>query len=107
MSQKIVPRFFGYCGGAVDTIISVFNKLHRSSFNLEFETSFESIRHVVADLWQRKGKTSGCLKNSTPVVLQQCQNKVDIQSKGSGIVLKCSLHFLRGRKCSLMNRQHS
>ena len=43
VSQKIVPRLCGFCGGAVDSIISVFTQLHRSSFNLEFETLFESI----------------------------------------------------------------
>ena len=30
---------------------------------------------MVADLRQRKGKISGCFKNSTSIVLQQCQNK--------------------------------
>ena len=39
----IVPRLCSYCGGAVDSIISVFTQLHRSGFNLEFETLFESI----------------------------------------------------------------
>ena len=38
-----VPRLCGYCRGAVDSTISVFTRMHRSSFNLEFETSFESI----------------------------------------------------------------
>ena len=41
--NKIVPRLCGYCVGAVDSIISNFTQLHRSSFNLEFETLFESI----------------------------------------------------------------
>ena len=41
MSQKIVPCSCGYCGGAVDLIISVFVQLHMSSFNLEFETILE------------------------------------------------------------------
>ena len=31
------------CGGAVDSVISVCTQLHRSGFNLDFETSFESI----------------------------------------------------------------
>ena len=30
-----------------------------------FETMFESIWQVVAYLWERKGKISGCFKNST------------------------------------------
>ena len=41
-----MPHLCGYCGGAVDPIISVFNQLHRSSFNLEFENPFESIRQI-------------------------------------------------------------
>ena len=39
----IVPRLCGYCGSTVDSIISIFTLLHRSGFNLEFETLFESI----------------------------------------------------------------
>ena len=41
--KKIVPRLCGCCEGAVDSVISLFIQLHRSSFNLEFETLFESI----------------------------------------------------------------
>ena len=41
--SKIVPRLRGCYGGAIDSIISVFIQLHRSGFNLEFETLFESI----------------------------------------------------------------
>ena len=72
--KKIVLRLCGYCGGAVDPIISVFSQSHKSSFNLELETLFESIWHMVADLWQRRSKINGCFQNSTAVVLQQCQN---------------------------------
>ena len=81
---------------AQELYISVFTQVHRSSFNLEFETLLESICHVVADLWKRKGKISGCFKNSTSVFLQQCQDKVSFQRKGSGIVLKFSQNFSRG-----------
>ena len=31
-----MARLCGYCGGAVDSIVSVFVQLHRSGFNLEF-----------------------------------------------------------------------
>ena len=75
-------------------IISIVTQWHRSVFNLDFETLFESILGVVADLWQRKGKISGCFQNSTSAVLQHCQNKVSFQGKYSGIVLKFSLHLL-------------
>ena len=37
----IVPRLCGYCGGAVDSILSVFLQLYKSSFNSEFETLLE------------------------------------------------------------------
>ena len=40
---KIMPNLCGYCEGAVDSIISVFMQMHRSSFNLELQTLFESI----------------------------------------------------------------
>ena len=50
MSQKIVAN------RAVNSIISVFTQLHRSGFNSEFETLYESILEAVPDLWQRKGK---------------------------------------------------
>ena len=56
VSQKIVPRLCCCCGGAVGSIVSVFIHFHRSGFNLEFETLYELIRRVAADLWQRKGK---------------------------------------------------
>ena len=49
-----------------------FTKLHSSCFNLEFEN-----RWGKSDTWlliygRKKGKISGCFKNSTSVVLQQC-----------------------------------
>ena len=47
---------------------------------------------MVADLWQRTGEISGCLKNSTSVVLPQCQNKVIFHRKDSSIVSKFPLH---------------
>ena len=43
---------------------------------------------MVADLWQRTGKISDCFKNSTAIVLQQCQNKVSFQGKGSSVESK-------------------
>ena len=49
--KKIVPRLFFFCGGALDSIISLFTQLHRSGFKLEFETLYESIRQLVADSW--------------------------------------------------------
>ena len=39
--KNVVARLCGYCGGAVDSIISFFRQLHRSSFKLNFETLFE------------------------------------------------------------------
>ena len=33
-----VPHLCGYCGGDVDSIIAIFTLLHRSGFNLEFES---------------------------------------------------------------------
>ena len=41
--KKTVSRLSSCCGGAVDSIISVYTQLHRSGFNYEFETFFESI----------------------------------------------------------------
>ena len=46
----------------MNSIISVITQLHRPGFNLEFETLHESIWHVVADLWQIKGKIIVALK---------------------------------------------
>ena len=54
----------GCCGGAVGLIVSAFTHLYRSGFNFEFETLLESITEVVADLWERKGKVSGCFKTA-------------------------------------------
>ena len=53
----------------MDSIISVFTQLHKSGFNVELKTLYESIIPVFADLWQRKGKISGCFKNSTSIFL--------------------------------------
>ena len=104
--KKIVPRLCGCYGVAVGSIISIFTWCYRSGFKLEFETLHESFGQVVADLWQRKDKISGCFKNSTSIVLQQCQNQVSFQRKDFGIVSKFSPHFLKGRQYSLMNRQN-
>ena len=43
VSQNNGERLCGYCGAAIDSIISVFTQLHRSGFNLEFETLPESM----------------------------------------------------------------
>ena len=57
---------------------------------------------MAADLWPRKGNIIGRFKSSSiSVVLQQCRNQVNFQRKDSGIISKVSLHFLKGRKCSL------
>ena len=40
---KNVPGLCGCCGGDINSIISSFTQLHRSGFNLEFETLYESI----------------------------------------------------------------
>ena len=61
---------------------------------------------MVADLSQRKGKISGCFKNSTSTVNQQCQNKVNFQRNGSGVVLKFLLIILKGWQCFLFIREH-
>ena len=42
MPQKIVPRLCCYCGGAVILIVSLFTKLQRMCFSLNFETRFSS-----------------------------------------------------------------
>ena len=77
----IVPRLCAYCGGAVDSLISISTQLHWSGFNLDIEILFESIRHVVADVRQRKGKINGCFKNSTLIVLHQCQNEISLKER--------------------------
>ena len=41
--KLIVPCLLGYCRRTVNLIISVFAQLHRSGFNVEFETLCESI----------------------------------------------------------------
>ena len=83
-----------------------FTQLHRSGFSLEFENLFDSIWPVVADLWQIKGKTGGCFKNSTFVVLQKCQNKVSFERNGSGIVLKSLVLILKGWQCFPFITEH-
>ena len=55
--KNILPRLGGCFVGVVDLI----TQLHSPGLNLELETSFESISKMVADLWQRRGKVSGCL----------------------------------------------
>ena len=47
VSQTIVRCLSGYCGGAIDLIITIFTQLHRSAFNLEFETVLESIVNLI------------------------------------------------------------
>ena len=64
----VVPFLCDNYGGTVDSIISTSTLLHKSVFNLEFETLFVSSWHMVADLWERKGKISGCFKNSTSLL---------------------------------------
>ena len=44
--------------------------------------------------------------SKTTLLLFICNVKVRFQRKDSGIVLKFSPHFLKDRKCSLMNRKH-
>ena len=44
--ETSMPRLCGYCGAALDSIISVFAQLHRSGFNLEFETLFDMSQYT-------------------------------------------------------------
>ena len=91
-----MPCLCGCRGGAVNLAISIFTQFHWLGFNVEFETLYELILQVVADLWQRKCKVSGCFKNSTSFVLQQFQNKVSFQRNGSSVVLKFLLKSFKG-----------
>ena len=77
-----MPRLCGYCGGAVYSIILLFNAV-----------ASVKLQHVVADLWLRTGEISGYFKNGSSIVLQQLQNKLSFQRKGSGIELTFSLNF--------------
>ena len=47
-----MPCLHGCCGGALDSIDSIFTQLHRSGFNLESETWYKFICQVIADLWK-------------------------------------------------------
>ena len=105
-----MPCLCGYCGGAVDSIIPVFTQLHRSGFNLEFETLYESVGQVVIDLWQRKAKTSCCFSNSTSFVLHLQQFKTtQVYRKGfhdSIVALKFLLNLSKGQQCCLFITKH-
>ena len=85
-------KLCGNCGGAVDSIISVFRQ-PRSGLKLELWISLEPIWEVVADLLWRRGKMSRCFKSSTFFVLQQCESEVGFQRKGYGVSLKLLLQF--------------
>ena len=53
----IVPCLCGYCGGAVDSIISVLNiSIGQASTRGLRPCLSQSDIHVVTDLWQKKGK---------------------------------------------------
>ena len=85
--RKIVPRLSGYCGRAVDSIISVFTKLDRSGFNLEFET-FSGQSDTWLPIYGR-GKAKLAVTSKTALLLFSGNfkdiNKVSFQRKGSGI----------------------
>ena len=60
---------------------------------------------MVADLWQRKVKICGCFKNSTSIVLQQCQ-KIMNSMKGLSHPKKDFTSFLKGKKLFPFIREH-
>ena len=64
VSLTTVLRFCSCSGGAVGSIILVFTQLHNPGFNLEFETLFELVWQMIADL--------RLLQNSFSIVLRQC-----------------------------------
>ena len=91
---------------------SAFNLKH---FNKKFAAKFRQLSsswlsnqinlfHTLS--WITFGNKFTIMKNSTSIVLQKCQSQVSFQRKGSGIVLKFSFNFLKGRTCSLMNKEH-
>ena len=86
----------GCCGGAVILIVTGFILLHRRGFNSQFETMFQSVWQVIADLWQREDKINGCFKNSTSLVFQQCQNQMLFERKDSTVVFKNFSSFRKG-----------
>ena len=61
---------------------------------------------MVADLWQGKRRITGCFKNRTSVILQQCQNKVSLQRKDSSIVSKFLRNLLKGLQHFLVLRDN-
>ena len=53
-----------------------------------------------------KGKIRGSFKNSSSVVLQQCQNQASFQRSGSGVVTKRLLNLLKGKQYCPSIREH-
>lgn len=74
-----MPRVSGSCGGAVTLIVQFFTQLHGIGLNLEFETVFELICQVLADLWHTKVKKNDCFKNKISFVLKQRQNPASFE----------------------------
>ena len=78
--SQIVPHLCCYCGGAVGSIVSVFTQFYRSGFNFEFATLFSK-----SDKWLliyvRENAKEWLLKNSTFIVLQQCQNRINFKER--------------------------
>ena len=58
-----MPRLCGYCGGAIDSIISLFTQLHRSGLNLEFENFFSQFDTWLLIYGREKAKYVVASKN--------------------------------------------
>ena len=71
-----MPRLSGCCGGAVIYLVSSLYSCTQAGSKLEFETLFEPISVVVADLWQEKlerivaSKTTGLSFNNNNNIKQ-------------------------------------
>ena len=89
----------------MDSIISVSTQLHRSGFNLEFETSSSQSDTRLLIYGREKAKLVVASKTAPLLSSSNVKLKLSFQRKRSSIVLKFPVNFLKGNKCFLMDRQ--
>ena len=119
-----MAKMRGCCGGAVALIVWFFKQLHKSGFNLEFETLLESIRQAAADLWQKRREKWLLQKTALILFSSNVQISPPLQSLNQGsitlghlpvkvVLIELSIKLVdissysyQGRKFYLFNREY-
>ena len=90
--KKVVYCLGGCCEGLVASIFVIFTRLRRLGLSVDFETLFESIWQVVADLWRMKRQMGDSFSICIVLMPKSMSNQAMLIRMDYSVIFKISVH---------------